>query len=163
MIPREASPGDEYGQVSPVFSPVGNARDTIEEHTGTGLEVFVVFTDSRGTVAALQRVEGLAQELEVNLRLFMVLEVPYALPLTEPQVPVDFLEGQIRDVAAKTRLDVAAQVCLCRDKRRALECLLRPHSLIAMGGKKALGLSSARRLARRLERDGHEVIFAELR
>lgn len=159
----EAYSGDDYRLTSPVFAREDNARDTIEGHTGAGLEVFVIFTDARGTLAALQRAEGLAQKLGAHLRLLMPYEVPYALPLTKPPVPVEFLEGQIRDLAAKTRLEVAAHICLCRYKRRALERLLRPHSLIVVGGKKAWGLTSARKLARTLEKDGHDVIFADLR
>ena len=85
------------------------------------LEVFVIFTDAPGTLAALQMAEGLAQKLEAHIRLLMPYEVPYALPLTKPAVPVEFLEGQIRNLAGKTRLEVAAHIYLCRDKRRTLE------------------------------------------
>jgi hypothetical protein len=158
----DASSGDDYRLVSPVFHD-GSARDTIEGFTGTGLEVTVIFTDGRGTLAALQRADRLAPQLEAYIRLLMAYEVPYALPLTRPAVPVQFLEGQIRDLVGKTRLQVAAHICLCRDKRRALELLLRPHSLVVMGGERHWWLSSARKLARTLEKNGHEVIFAELR
>ena len=128
-----------------------------------GLEVFVIFTDAPGTLAALQMADGLAQKLEAHIRLLMPYEVPYALPLTKPAVPVEFLEGQIRNLAGKTRLEVAAHIYLCRDKRRALELLLRPHSLIVVGGKKRWWPTSAQKLAQDLQKDGHHVIFAELR
>ena len=82
------------------------------------LEVFVIFTDAQGTVAATANGRGLAQKLGAHLRLLMPYEVSYALPLTKPPVSVEFLEGQIRDLAAKTGLEVAAQICLCRDKER---------------------------------------------
>jgi hypothetical protein len=107
--------------------------------------------------------DGLAQKLAAHIRLLVPYEVPYTLPLTKPAVPVEFLEGQVRDLAGKTRLEVAAHIYLCRDKRRSLELLLRPHSLIVVGGKKRWWPTSAQKLAQDLQKDGHLVIFAELR
>jgi hypothetical protein len=89
--------------------------------------------------------------------------VPYALPLAKPPVPVEFLEGQIRNMAGKINLDVAAQVYLCRDKKRALDILMKPHSLVVIGGKKRWWPTSAQKLAQHLQKCGHNVIFAELR
>ncbi len=123
----------------------------------------MIFTDAPGTLAALQLADGLAQKLEAHIRLLMPYEVPYALPLTKPAVPVEFLEGQIRNLARDTRLEIAAHIYLCRDKRRTLELLLRPHSLIVVGGKKRWWPTSAQKLAQALQKDGHHVIFAELR
>jgi hypothetical protein len=91
--------------------------------------------------------DGLAQKLEAHIRLLMPYEVPYTLPLTKPAVPVEFLEGQIRNLAGKTRLEVAAHIYLCRDKKRTLKLLLRPHSLIVVGGKKRWWPTSAQKLA----------------
>jgi hypothetical protein len=159
----EANSGDEYSLASPVFSHDANGHDTIDGHTEKGLEVLVIFTDAPGTLAALQMADELGQKLEAHIRLLVPCEVPYALPLTQPAVPVEFLEGQIRDLAGKTRLEVAAHIYLCRDKRRTLAFLLKPHSLIVVGGAKRWWPTSAQKLARALQEDGHQVIFAELR
>jgi hypothetical protein len=161
--PMETYSGNEYRLVSPAFSHDAECHDPIDGHTEKRLEVFVIFTDAPGTLAALQMAEGLAQQLEAHIKLVMPYEVPYALPLTEPAVPVEFLEGQIRALAGKTRLEVAAQVCLCRDKRSALGRLLRPHSLIVVGGKKRWWPTRAQSLAHAVQKAGHYVIFAELR
>ncbi len=159
----EAPSGDEYSLASPVFPHDAKGHDTIEGHTGKGLEVLVIFTDAAGTLAALQLADGLTQKLEAHIRLLMPYEVPYALPLTQPAVPVEFLEGQIRALARDTRLEIAAHIYLCRDKGRTLELLLRPHSLIVVGGKKRWRPTSAQKLAQALQKGGHHVIFAELR
>jgi hypothetical protein len=155
--------GDECGRTPPVFSQDGASRDTINNPTGPGLEVFVVFTDAFGTLAALQLADGLAKELEGHLRLLVPYEVPYALPLTKPAVSVEFLECQVRNLIQSLRLNVAAEVCLCRDKRRTLESLLRPQSLVVVGGKQRWWPTSAQKLAQDLQKDGHRVIFAKLR
>ena len=163
VSPMEAHSGDEYRFASPVFSQDAQGHDLVDGHTEKRLEVFVIFTDAPGTLAALQMAEGLAQKLEAHIRLLMPYEVPYTLPLTKPAVPVEFVAGQIRDLACNTRLEVAAHIYLCRDKRRTLKLLLRPHSLIVVGGKKRWWPTSAQKLARTLQKDGHQVVFAELR
>ena len=159
----EANSGDQYSLASPVFPHDTKGHDTIDGYTAKGLEVLVIFTDAPGTLAALQMADELAQELEAHIRLLVPYEVPYALPLTKPAVPVEFLEGQIRTLAGKTRLEVAAHIYLCRDKRRTLAFLLGPHSLIVVGGKKRWWPSTAQKLARALHEEGHHVVFAELR
>jgi hypothetical protein len=128
-----------------------------------GLEVFVVFTNSSGTVAALQLADRLAKKLEARLRLLMLYEVPYTLPLTKPAVPVGFLEDQLRALASAVPMEIAAHVYLCRDKWRTLPLVLRPHSLVIVGGKRRWWPTPEQRLARALTRNGHQVVFAEAR
>jgi hypothetical protein len=180
---------DDYALASPVFSRDANAQTSIDDEGGEKqepftlppvalgtvatvhtaerpkprLEVVVVFTDAAGTLAALKNAEGLAQRLDAHLRLLVPYEVPYVLPLAKPPVPVEFLEGQIRELAAKINLDVAAQVYLCRDKKRALDILMKPHSLVVVGGKKRWWPTAAQSLAQSLEARGHQVIFTDLR
>jgi len=127
------------------------------------LEVLVVFTDPSGTLAALQMADRLAQQLDACLRVLMPYEVPYTLPLTRPAVPVGFLEEQLHALACKAAMDVSAHIYLCRDKRRSLRSILRPHSLVIIGGRKRWWATAERRLATALKKDGHQVIFAELR
>lgn len=155
--------GDDYGPASAAYSRKvqgGAPGDQEGEH---GLEIFVVFTDGPGTCMALQTAGELAQELRGHIRLFVPYEVPYTLPLTQPAVAVEFLEGKIRNMAYRARLDVAAHICLCRDKAGALKSLVGPGSLVVVGGKKRWWPTAAQKLARQLERDGRHVIFAELR
>ena len=177
---------DNFALASPVFSHDAEAqtstdaegeqkressrcctRNSFPLHTAEGtaqqLEVVVIFTDEAGTLAALRNAEELAQQLEAHLRLLVPYEVPYALPLAKPPVPVEFLEGQIRNLACKINLDVAAEVYLCREKKCALDVLIKPHSLVVVGGKKRWWPTAAQNLAQSLEARGHHVIFAEQR
>ena len=155
--------GDNYGLPSQAQSRESDCHRPFDQHDEQRLEVCVIITDAPGTRAALYMADGLAQKLGAHIKLLMLYEVPYTLPLTKPAVPVEFLEGQVRNLARNTGLEVAAHVYLCRDKRRALELLLRPSSLIAVGGKKRWWPTSAQKLAHDLQKAGHHVIFAELR
>jgi hypothetical protein len=163
VIAMEAYSGDESNSASLLFSHDAASHATIDVHAERGLEVFVIFTDGPGTRAALGLVDGMAQKLAAHIQLLVPCEVPYALPLDKPPVPVEFLEGQIRSMVNATRLEVTAQICLCRDKRCVLESLLGPSSLIVVGGKKRWWQTSAQKFAHRLEKDGHRVIFADQR
>jgi hypothetical protein len=154
---------DDYALASPVHSQEARERQPIDGLAERRLELFVIFTDLPGTLAAVRSAETLAQQLGAHLRLLMPYEVSYRLPLTKPPVPVEFLEGQLRDLAAKTGLEVDAQVCLCRDKKRALGSLLPPNSLTVVGGKQRWWPNAAQLLARSMQRDGHQVIFADSR
>ncbi|MGB7590527.1 MAG: hypothetical protein WCD04_04220 [Terriglobia bacterium] len=126
------------------------------------LEIFVIFTDHSGTLAALRMADRLGEQLDARLRLLMLHEVPYALPLTRPAVNVRFLEEQLRALASKIPVDIAAHIYLCRDKRRTVRLILKPRSIVILGGRKRWW-PVEQKLARVLREDGHHVIFAESR
>jgi hypothetical protein len=126
------------------------------------LEIFVIFTDHSGTLAALRLADHLGQELDARLRLLMLHEVPYALPLTRPAVNVRFLEDQLFALVPETPVDIAAHIYLCRDKCRTVRLILKPRSIVILGGRKRWW-SVEQKLARVLKEDGHHVIFAESR
>jgi hypothetical protein len=155
----ELFPIDDYTLASPVYSRDAKRSPSTDEHTEQRLEVFVVFTDVRETLAAIETAEGLAQQLGARLRLVMPYEVSYRLPLTKPPVPVEFLETRMRDLAAGTGMEVDAQVCLCRNKASALGNLLPPNSLVVLGAKKRWWPTAAQRLSQSLIGDGHRVIL----
>jgi hypothetical protein len=163
VTPMEVYSGSEFGLTFPVFPREAKVNVSTNGVTEKELEVFVIFTDAPGALSALQLAEGLAHKLEAQIRLLMPYEVPYPLPLTKPPVPVEFLEGQLRDLAGKTELEVTAHIYLCRDKKRTLECILGLDSLIVVGGKKRWWPTPGQKLAQSLQKGGHHVIFAELR
>jgi hypothetical protein len=163
VTPMESDQADEFTLEPAVFpqnAEVHIPDDSIAEEQ---LEVTVIFTDTPGTTAALKMAECLADRLKAHIRLLVLYEVPYALPLAKPAVPVEFIEEQIRIVARRTRLDVLAQIFLCRDKRRTLPFFLRSASIVVLGGKKYWWPSATQRLARSVQSSGHHVIFAEVR
>ena len=126
------------------------------------LEISVIFTDHSGTLAALRMAHHLGGKLDVCLRLLMLYEAPCALPLTRPAVNVRFLEDRLFKLVSKTPVDIAAHIYLCRDKCRTVRLILKPRSIVILGGRKRWW-SVEQKLARVLKKDGHHVIFAESR
>jgi hypothetical protein len=51
---------------------------------------------------------------------------------------------------------------LCRDSSETLLAVLKPRSLVVIGGRRRWWPTREERLAKKLRGAGHEVIFAEL-
>jgi hypothetical protein len=136
------------------------------EQTGTDqeesrLNVVVIFTSLNATVAALKRAGTLAESLNAQITLIVPQVVPYPLPLTSPPVPLDFQENCFREIAKESPVNIRVQLYLCRDTLETLNRVLKPRSLIVVGGRKRFWPSREKRLVRRLRHAGHEVIFTE--
>jgi hypothetical protein len=125
------------------------------------LSIVVIFTSSSATVAALMKAGTLAESLNAQITLIVPQVVPYPLPLTSPPVLLDFQENRFREIAKQSPVNVRVQLYLCRDTLETLSEVLKPRSLIVVGGRKRFWPSREKRLARRLRHAGHEVIFTE--
>ena len=125
------------------------------------LEVAVVFTSARATIAALRKAGALADRLSARITLVVPQVVPYPLPLGSPPVLIDFSERRFREIAAESPVETTVLIYLCRDRTEALESVLAPRSLIVIGGLKRWWPTREKSLARHLRRTGHEVVFTE--
>ena len=64
-------------------------------------------------------------------------------------------------MAAESAVDTTVRFYLCRDRDETLARVLRPHSLVVIGGKKRWWPTAESRMAKRLRKLGHEVVLAE--
>jgi len=126
------------------------------------LNIFVVFTSIKGTIAALRTAGTLANRLHGHITLMVLEVVPFHLPLNKPPVLHEWNERRFRVLAAGCPVETSVMFYLCRDWEEALASALKPHSLIVIGGqKKRWWPTSESRLAGRMRGLGHEVILAE--
>ena len=125
------------------------------------LNIVVIFTSLRATITALMRAGTLAGNLNAQITLVVPQVVPYPLPLTSPPVLLDFQENRFREIAKASPVNIRVQLYLCRDTLDTLSRVLKPRSLIVVGGRKRFWPTQEKRLARWLRHAGHEVIFAE--
>jgi len=139
----------------------GRLETASPEGQERSLDVTVVFTSGHETVAALKRAAALAESLGARITLIVPQIVPYPLPLTSPPVSVEFQERRFREIAAASPVEIHVQLFLCRDELDTLKRVLKPHSLIVIGGRNRLWPTREKSLARKLRREGHEVIFTE--
>jgi hypothetical protein len=114
------------------------------------------------TLTALKQAGALASSLGASITLIATQLVPYPLPLTTPPVSPDFNDQRFRVMAGESRVDTKVSVYLCRDRMETLKTVLKPHSLVVVGGSRGWWPTSEKRLAAKLRRAGHEVIFSEM-
>jgi len=126
-------------------------------------KAIVLFTTHVGTVAALKTASRLRANPGARPKVLVLYEVPYTLPLDKRALPEGFLEDQLRALRRDFPEEISVQIHLCRLARQGVREVLPPHSLIVMGGRKRWWPTAEQWLARRLRKDGHEVVFAELR
>jgi hypothetical protein len=141
---------------------VGDPSERPTRDAGHRLEVTVVFTSDPGTTAALESAAVLASQLSAHITLVVAQTVPYPLPLDSPPVLLDFSERRFAEIASLSPVETMVRLYLCRDRCETLKAVLRPHSLVVMGGRKSWWPTREKRLAEHLRHTGHEVIFTEL-
>ncbi len=123
------------------------------------LNIDVIFTSVPETLAALKRAGELAARLNARITLVVPQVVPYPAPLESPPVLLEFNENRFRLIASESPVETSVCIYLCRDRWSALQTILQPMSLVVLGGRNTWWPTEERRLARKLRRDGYEVIY----
>jgi hypothetical protein len=126
------------------------------------LNIDVVFTSVDATLAALKKAADLASRLTARITLVVPQVVPYPLPLQSPPMLLDWCERRFRVIAAQSPVETTVQIYLCRDRVETLRSVLKPHSVVVLGGRKRWWPTPESRLAGKLRAGGHEVVFAEM-
>jgi len=125
------------------------------------LNLDVVFTSVEPTLAALRKAAALASRLNARITLVVPQIVPYPLLLQTPPVLIDFNERRFRIIASQCPVAVTVRIYLCRDPAETLAGVLKPDSVVVLGGRRRWWPTAEKRLARKLRRVGHKVIFTE--
>jgi hypothetical protein len=126
------------------------------------LEVNVIFTGVKGTSMALKTASQLAADLNACIRIRAAFAVPMRLPLDHPQISIVFMEKLLSDLAAQLPEDApeaTGHIYLCRDRLETFSRVLFPNSLVVIAGPKRPWRTDESRIARRLQSNGHRVIF----
>lgn len=125
------------------------------------LNIAVVFTSLEATLSAMKEAASLARNLDARIDLVVPQVVPYPLPLESPPVLIEFNERRFRELASQSPVETAVQIYLCRDSRETLARVLKPGSLVVLGGKRRWWPTRELALARALRKAGHEVVLKE--
>jgi hypothetical protein len=149
-------------KTSPEHSRTNNVRQ--EPGTGPHLRLTVVFTTPEATLAALRTADELARGLDALIALIAIEVVPFQLPLDRPPVPIDFCQQRLLGLVSESGIDADAvriEISLCRDRRQCLQQILRPRSLVVLGGM-SHWWSRERKLEQWLSVLGHQVVFVDI-
>jgi hypothetical protein len=140
--------------------------ETTAGFASESLEVNVIFTDPEATATALKFAESFARDLGACIRLRAAIIVPMRLPLDQPPVSVRFAEELLSDLACQLEQDAfqpTVHLYVCRDWAGTLVQVLKPNSLIVIGGREHRWPTPASRMSRILRAKGHRVLFVDLR
>ena len=124
------------------------------------LEVNVVYTRLPGAAKSLDVASGLARGLGARVTVHVAQVIPYPLELKSPQVPVQFAEQQLLAMAGEQPVETNIRIYLCRDLTETIRQVLKPGSVVIVGGRKRWWPIREQRLAAALRRDGHRVILS---
>ena len=130
--------------------------------TDAGLEVVVVYTSVKQTLAALRTAGSLANDLGARIRMVVPEIVPFPAPLDQPLVERSFAERKFRTIAGASAVETTVNICLCREREAGVLQSVKPRSIVVLGAAKHWWRSRRERsLARMLRSRGHQVILAE--
>jgi hypothetical protein len=124
------------------------------------MEVVVLHTTVTETLQALKTAAQLAHDLSARIRLLVLEVVPYPLPLDHPHVTLPFTRRRFRTLAENVAIETSIDIHLVRDPDKTIESVLEPHSIIVMGAHRCWWPNAHSRVAKRLERLGHQVVYA---
>jgi len=134
------------------------ARSIVSQQAA--LELIVIHTNISATLHALKTAAHLAQDLSARIRLLVLEIVPYPLPLHQPDVSLPHTRRRFRTLAENATIETTVDIHLVRDPQKALDSILEPHSVIVMRAKRSWWPTAHGRVAKRLERAGHQVVYA---
>jgi len=125
------------------------------------LQVVIPHRSPELTRSALKYAAALAIDLNVRLRLIDVHVVPYGVSLDAPTVNPRHLVRRVRSLAMESELPISAEVIYARDWELGLRRALAPGSLVLMAMKRSWWPTRDKRLAARLRKLGHQVMWVE--
>ena len=139
----------------------GTTHDPSATAVQTDLQVAIPFKDARLTRSALKYAARLAQDLNVVIRLIDVHVVPYGVPLDKPTVHPKHLARRIRNLAKESTLPVYAEIVYSRDWEQGFRRVLSPGSIVLLPLNRSWWPTAEKRLAARLRKLGHQIIWVE--
>ena len=130
------------------------------------LSVNVIYTEPEGTAAALRAAESLARDLEATIHVRAMVCVPQRLPINCSNISISFLERLLCELVERfgsATCKYVVHIYVCRSRIDTLLRVLRPSSLLVIGGRRKLWPTAASRLAKTVSGAGHIVAFADLK
>ena len=127
---------------------------------GPAVEMHVIATTHEGTLGALAEARRRADGIDAAR---IVLLVPHPVSYAAPPDPeaAAAISDEYRALAASAGVDAIVRVCFCRKREDVFRWMLGKRSVVLMGGRQRWWWPTpAERIAERLKRQGHDVVFA---
>src|SRR5262245_12868424 len=129
--------------------------------TPSNLQIVIPHRTPQLTRTALKYAAGVTDDLNVRIRLIDVHVVPYGVPLDKPTVDPRHLTRRLRQLAQECAVPISAEVVYARDWEQGFRRVLASGSLVLFPIKRSWWRTSEKRLAARLRKIGHQIIWVE--
>jgi hypothetical protein len=130
------------------------------------LSLNVLYTNPEATAVALQTAESLARDLQATIHVRAMVSVPHRLSIDNPPVSTPFLVRLLREIVERfgsAARQYVLHIYVCRSRIDTLLRVLRPSSLIVIGGRRRLWPTAETRLSKEVAAAGHSVAFVDLK
>ena len=130
----------------------------------SAFQIAIPHRTSELTRNAFLRAAELARDLEAHVRLIDIQVVPYGLPLDAPAVDPNHSIRTIRLLAKESCVPISAEIVYARDWEQGLRRSLAPGSIVLLTIKRRWWRIefSAMRMAARLRKAGHQIVWIKL-
>jgi len=128
------------------------------------LQINVVFTSTRHTPSALAAAARYARDLDAQIHFLVIQAVPvHYSSLSYPPVSLQFVQERARRMALACAedIEIRVQVYLCGDSTQCILRVLKPHSVVIIGGSKRWWRTHEDRLAAVLRSNGHRTVLID--
>jgi len=125
------------------------------------LQIVIPYRDSKLTKAALQYVSRLIEGQNLRVRLIDVQVVPHGVPLDQLAVDPKHLKRRLKNAARDSEVRVSAEVVYARDWAQGFRRVLMPESIVLFPMRRASWSTREKRLAARLRKLGHTVLWVD--
>ena len=145
----------------------------ISEHLGTtspgeilsqSLSLNVVYTSPESTAVALSAAASLAEDMEPTIHVRAMIPVPRQHPIDYAFGAAQAITRVVSDLLQRVGIDrckYVLHVYICRNRIDTLLTVLRPSSLLVIGGRKRLWPTLETRISRIMRSAGHSVAFVD--
>lgn len=150
----------------------GKGLEPSEQDPGSGaapgrpLSVNVIFTNPESTMTALRAAESFVRDLRSTVHIRAMIGVPHQLAMDYALVSVQFFQRLLCDLVERVgsgRCQYVLHIYICRNRIETLLRVLRPSSLVVIGGRRRFWPTAEGRLWKAAIDAGHSVAFIDAR
>ncbi len=130
------------------------------------LSVNVVYTGPETTITALRAADTLARNLSATVHIRAFIAVPRQLVIEYAFTSVQFFKRLIGDLVERfgsKSCEYVLHINVCRSRVETLLRVLRPSSLVVIGGRRRLWPTAESRLSKAAISGGHSVAFVDVK
>lgn len=150
---------EHFGKVSG-----SSLQDPRFEKEAQPLSVNVVYTGPETTITALRAADSLARDLRATVHIRAIIAVPRQLAMEFAFGSVQFVKRLLSDLVERVSskcCEYVLHIYLCRSRVETLLRVLRPASILVIGGRRRLWPTPESRLSKAAISAGHSVAFID--